>query len=77
MYHKIETHLFAVIAVFAFCASAGAYDVVAYVWLAYHPEPRWAELGIFADGKGERHEHLHPEGILRCAAARTLRGGGD
>jgi len=32
---------------------AANYDVAAYVWPAYHPEPRWAELGIFADGKGE------------------------
>jgi hypothetical protein len=35
------------------CACAAKYDVAAYVWPAYHPEPRWAELGIFADGKGE------------------------
>jgi len=32
---------------------AGGYDVAVYVWPAYHPEPRWRELGIFADGKGE------------------------
>jgi hypothetical protein len=36
-----------------FCACAARYDVAAYVWPAYHNEPRWAELGIFADGKGE------------------------
>lgn len=30
-----------------------AYDVAAYVWPAYQPEPRWAELGIFGAGKGE------------------------
>ena len=29
------------------------YDIAAYVWPAYQPEPRWAELGIFADGDGE------------------------
>ena len=29
------------------------YDVAAFVWPAYQPEPRWAELGIFKDGKGE------------------------
>ena len=29
------------------------YDIAAYVWPAYQPEPRWKELGIFADGKGE------------------------
>mgnify|MGYP003318648879 CR=1 FL=1 len=32
---------------------AAQYDVAAYVWPAYQPEPRWAELGIFKDGKGE------------------------
>ena len=53
MYHKIEIHLFAAIAVLAFCASAREYDLAAYVWPAYHPEPRWAELGLFKDGKGE------------------------
>ena len=35
------------------CACAAKYDVAAYVWPAYQPEPRWKELGIFADGKGE------------------------
>ena len=34
-------------------AVASGYDIAAYVWPAYQPEPRWAELGIFADGKGE------------------------
>ena len=29
------------------------YDVAAFVWPAYQPDPRWAELGIFKDGKGE------------------------
>jgi hypothetical protein len=33
--------------------SASQYDVAAYVWPAYQPEPRWAEMGIYADGKGE------------------------
>ena len=33
-------------------AAAGC-DVAAYVWPAYQPDPRWAELGIFGDGKGE------------------------
>ena len=44
------------IAVAALCArmaSAAAYDVAAYVWPAYQPEPRWAELGIFNEGIGE------------------------
>ena len=29
------------------------FDIAAYVWPAYHPAKRWAELGIFKDGKGE------------------------
>ena len=32
---------------------AQKYDLAAIVWPAYQPEPRWAELGIFDDGKGE------------------------
>ena len=32
---------------------SGSYDVAAFVWPAYQPEPRWAELGIFKAGKGE------------------------
>ena len=39
--------------VFAASASAAEYDIAAYVWPAYQPEPRWAELGIFKAGKGE------------------------
>ena len=37
------------------CGSVDAadYDVAAYVWPAYQPEPRWAELGIFKKGIGE------------------------
>ena len=34
-------------------SEAAAYDVAAYVWPAYQPEPRWAELGIFNEGIGE------------------------
>ena len=31
-------------------ADGGAkYDIAAYVWPAYQPDPRWAELGIFAE----------------------------
>ena len=51
MYHKVEVMMFA--AVTALCATAAEYDIAAYVWPAYHPEPRWAELGIFKAGKGE------------------------
>ena len=53
MYHKIEMLIFAAFVAVAACASAADYDVAAYVWPAYHNEPRWKELGIFADGKGE------------------------
>ena len=45
--------LFVEVAVLAYCATASEYDVAAYVWPAYQPEPRWAELGIFKAGKGE------------------------
>ena len=33
--------------------SSENYDIAAYVWPAYHPAPRWRELGIFAHGCGE------------------------
>jgi hypothetical protein len=32
---------------------AADYDLAAFVWPAYHPDPRWGELGIFGDGMGE------------------------
>lgn len=32
---------------------ASGYDVAAIVWPAYHPAPRWKELGFFGDGNGE------------------------
>ncbi|MBQ7234942.1 MAG: glycoside hydrolase family 99-like domain-containing protein, partial [Kiritimatiellae bacterium] len=61
MYHKrkiihgcaVFAVSFAAAAGFAACASAAGYDVAAYVWPAYQPEPRWKELGIFDAGKGE------------------------
>lgn len=34
-------------------ATASGYDIAAYVWPAYQNAPRWKELGIFGDGKGE------------------------
>lgn len=37
----------------ASCSKPQKYDVAAYVWPAYHNDPRWAEIGIFPDGKGE------------------------
>ena len=52
--HKVKTTIMLFAAeCFAACAFASDYDVAAYVWPAYQPEPRWAELGIFKDGKGE------------------------
>ena len=64
MHHKVEIGLFVAVAALAStggpssatagsCGSHNHYDVAAYVWPAYQSEPRWAELGIFADGKGE------------------------
>jgi len=38
-------------AVVASSVFAEQYEVAAYVWPAYQPEPRWAELGIFGAGK--------------------------
>ena len=35
------------------CAKKNNYDVVAIIWPAYHPEPRWKDIGCFPDGKGE------------------------
>lgn len=37
----------------AVCAAGAEYDLAAYVWPAYQPEPRWKELGIFDHGCGE------------------------
>ena len=34
-------------------AAAKAYDVAAYVWPAYHDEPRYQDIGIFPDHRGE------------------------
>ncbi|MFA5676555.1 MAG: glycoside hydrolase family 99-like domain-containing protein [Christensenellales bacterium] len=45
-----------IISIFSFSAAvfaAQGYDVAAFVWPAYQPEPRWSELGIFKHGKGE------------------------
>jgi len=46
----------AAVASLALCAEAAKYDVAAFVWPAYQPEPRWAELGIFKD---ERRPIVH------------------
>ena len=37
----------------AWGAEDAKYDVAAYVWPAYQPDPRWQELGVFKAGKGE------------------------
>ncbi len=34
-------------------AKTQAYDIAAYYWPAYHPEPRWKDIKIFGDGLGE------------------------
>jgi len=34
-------------------ADEQAYDIAAYYWPAYHPDPRWKDLGVFGDGKAE------------------------
>jgi len=34
-------------------SSEEEYDVAAFVWPAYHNDPRWAEIGIFPEGDGE------------------------
>ena len=41
------------IAAVAMGLQASEYDIAAYVWPAYQPEPRWGEMGIYAEGKGE------------------------
>jgi hypothetical protein len=41
------------LACFLAFAAEQEYDVAAYVWPAYQPDPRWTELGIFDAGKGE------------------------
>ena len=30
-----------------------SYDVAAYIWPAYHDEPRYQDIGLFPDHKGE------------------------
>ena len=52
MMNKISTIL-ASFALGVTAFGAQGYDVTAIVWPAYHPEPRWAELGIFPHGNGE------------------------
>ena len=73
MCHKTKNHRLcavfalacAAMSVFRAGAKASEYDIAAYVWPAYQPEPRWAELGIFAAGKGEWAEgsYLEPDTV--------------
>lgn len=35
------------------CAAPKHYDVAAYIWPAYQDDPRWQEIGLFGDHKGE------------------------
>ena len=35
------------------CSKGSGYDVAAYIWPAYHDEPRFQEIGLFEDHKGE------------------------
>ncbi|MCQ2143458.1 MAG: glycoside hydrolase family 99-like domain-containing protein [Bacteroidales bacterium] len=35
------------------CSKTAGYDVAAYIWPAYHDDPRYAEIGLFDDHKGE------------------------
>lgn len=37
----------------ASCTPVQKYDVAAYIWPAYHDDPRYQEIGLFADHKGE------------------------
>ena len=45
------------ISLFVFCAlklnAQKHYDIAAYVWPAYYHESRFADIGVFPDGKGE------------------------
>jgi len=50
---KVKSTLIASLALSASTLFARDYDVAAIVWPAFQPDPRWAELGIFKDGKGE------------------------
>lgn len=59
---KIKKLFFATFAsVFAGFCGASEYDLAAYVWPAYQPEPRWKELGIFEPGNGKTFTRLLPK----------------
>lgn len=50
---RLVKRLFGLLLFLGLAAHGADYDLAAFVWPAYQPEPRWAELGIFSDGKGE------------------------
>lgn len=41
------------ILVISSCTVSKEYDVAAYIWPAYHDDPRYQEIGLFEDHKGE------------------------
>ena len=43
----MKKYLITLSLIIAAVAAYASYDVAAIVWPAYHPEPRWRELGIF------------------------------
>lgn len=49
----MKKYLVTLSSIIAAVAAYASYDVAAIVWPAYHPEPRWRELGIFGHGNGE------------------------
>lgn len=65
--------LLTVVVASALSGLARSYDVAAYVRPAYHPEPRWRELGIFADGKGEWQSLYEPDTLFGYGCLDALR----
>lgn len=49
---KLILFTFAALALLS-CTKTQKYDVAAYIWPAFHNDPRWAEIGLFPEGKGE------------------------
>lgn len=52
---KLNTIFFVIFSfpLIVFAKEKKTYDVAAYIWPAYHDEPRYQEIGLFADHKGE------------------------
>jgi len=51
--HRIFFTLAVVLSTAVSCKVKSDYDVAAYIWPAFHDDPRWAEIGLFPEGKGE------------------------